>query len=244
MKKWVAAIDAASGRMLWKTGDYVGLRSKTGSMDRISHLSMCAGDGQVFFVDRDRIVSLDLNDGREVWSVARPEVPENKMRYNIRITDMCSLVYHDGVRLLRPTESRPHDRLAGDPRPAACLFRRARARNLEPPVRLVGLGASGRRVCGRRARVGSRLPGRTAKSQEGPTRFRRPTWPPGLPGSARKSVVSGSIRPPAKSAEISNFKAFDNGHHHRCYRNKATPQFMMTSYRGLEFSLDGEPNAR
>ncbi|MHC4626633.1 MAG: outer membrane protein assembly factor BamB family protein, partial [Planctomycetota bacterium] len=96
-RKWVAAIDAGSGEMLWKRGDYVGLRSKTGPMERISHLSMAAADGNVFFVDGDRIISLNLADGSESWTVPRPAVPENKMRYDIRITDMCTLVYHDGV---------------------------------------------------------------------------------------------------------------------------------------------------
>jgi outer membrane protein assembly factor BamB len=35
--------------------------------------------------------------------------------------------------------------------------------------------------------------------------------------------------------KISNRKAFDNGHHHRCYRNKATVRHMIASFRGLEF---------
>lgn len=32
----------------------------------------------------------------------------------------------------------------------------------------------------------------------------------------------------------SNKAAFNNGHHHRCYRNKATTNFLLTSYRGVE----------
>ncbi|MHC4354110.1 MAG: outer membrane protein assembly factor BamB family protein, partial [Planctomycetota bacterium] len=35
--------------------------------------------------------------------------------------------------------------------------------------------------------------------------------------------------------KVSNKKAFDNAHHHRCYSNKATPRYIMTSFRGLEF---------
>ncbi|MHC4201401.1 MAG: class I SAM-dependent methyltransferase, partial [Planctomycetota bacterium] len=52
VRKQVCAIDASTGRTLWRRGDYVGLRSKTGSMDRISHLSMAVGGRRVFFVDR------------------------------------------------------------------------------------------------------------------------------------------------------------------------------------------------
>ncbi|MFW6162281.1 MAG: PQQ-binding-like beta-propeller repeat protein, partial [Planctomycetota bacterium] len=48
--------------------------------------------------------------------------------------------------------------------------------------------------------------------------------------------ATGEIR-----REFSNLEAFDNGHHHRCYRNKATTRWLMTSYRGLEFlSWDGD----
>ena len=96
VRKSVAMFDAASGKMLWKTGEFIGLQSKTGSMDRINHLSMVAGDRQIFFVDRNELISLSCEDGRELWRVERPQVPENKMRYNIRITDMSALVYHSG----------------------------------------------------------------------------------------------------------------------------------------------------
>jgi len=209
VRKWVAAINADSGKMLWKVGGYVGLRSKTGSMDRVSHLSMCAGDGQVFFVDQEEIVGLDLEDGREVWRAARPEVPEHKMRYNIRITDMCSLVYHGGFLFFA---------------------------QLNPD----------RRIDWREIR--GRLHAFSAKTGEG--LWDRPcaSWGWGHPADV--FVIDGLVwvhdfkNPfvlglhPATGdikRKVSNFKAFDNGHHHRCYRNKATPRFLMTSYRGLEF---------
>lgn len=197
VRKWVAAIDADSGKMRWKVGDYVGLRSKTGSMDRISHLSMCAGDGQVFFVDGDQIVSLDLQDGRELWRVARPEVPENKMRYNIRITDMCSLVYHDGFLFFA---------------------------QLNPD----------RRIDWREIR--GRLHAFSAKTGE--AMWDRPcaSWGWGHPADV--FVIDGlvwvhdfknpfvlGLDPTTGEIKrkVSNFKAFDNGHHHRCYSRRAGP---------------------
>ena len=36
-------------------------------------------------------------DGGETWRIPRPKVPENKMRCDIRITDMCTLVYYEGI---------------------------------------------------------------------------------------------------------------------------------------------------
>ena len=34
---------------------------------------------------------------------------------------------------------------------------------------------------------------------------------------------------------ISTEKALDEGHHHRCYRNKATTEYFVTARRGVEF---------
>jgi len=207
--KRVAVVEADSGKVLWKTGGYVGLRSKTASMEPISHLSMCAGDGRVFFVDRDRIVSLSLADGHELWRAPRPEIPEHRMRYEIRLSDMCSLVYGQGVLYLA---------------------------QLNPDKRVGWRGVRGR-LHAFSAVTGKELWGRQCAS-----------WGWGHPADV--FVIDGLVwahdfetpfifaLDPATGEvrrEVSNFKAFDNGHHHRCYRNKATTRFMMTSYRGLEF---------
>ncbi len=236
VRKWVAAIDVESGRMLWKVGDYVGLRSKTGSMDRISHLSMCAGDGQVFFVDDDQIVSLDLQDGHEVWRAARPEVPENKIRYNIRITDMCSLVYHGGYLFfaqLNPDRHIDWREIRGrlhtfDARNGSELWNRPCASwGWGHPADVFVVDGlvwvhdyQGGPRSAREARPRSAADLATGKSWVGS----KSTFVVGL------DPATGDTR-----RKISNFKAFNDGHHHRCYRNKATPRFMMTSYRGLEF---------
>ena len=209
VRKWVAAVDRQTGRMLWKTGDYVGLRSKTGSMERISHLTLAAGDNRIFFIDRERIVCLEMESGRPVWQAPRPEVPEHKMRYDIRITDMCSLVYHDGVLLFA---------------------------QLDPDRRIDWRQVRGK-VHAFSAETGEALWNRPCAS-----------WGWGHPADV--FAVDGLVwvhdfetpyllgLEPATGEvkrKTSNFEAFDNGHHHRCYRNKATSRYLMTSYRGLEF---------
>jgi outer membrane protein assembly factor BamB len=215
VRKWVAAIDPASGKLLWKTGDYVGMRSKTGPMERISHLSMSAGDGQVFFVDRDRIISLNLADGSEAWRIPRPSVPENKMRYDIRITDMCTLVYYDGVIYFAQLD----------------------------PDREIDWREIRGRIHAFSTATGQAMWNRECSS-----------WGWGHPAdvfvidglvwiSGFKNDFYLGLNP--KTGEIkrraSNQKAFDNAHHHRCYRNKATARYIMTSFRGLEFiAIAGE----
>jgi len=209
VRKSVAVVDASSGKMLWKTGDYVGLRSKTGSMERISHLSMCAGDDRVFFTDRNQLVCLSLSDGSELWRAERPEIPEHPMRYNIRLSDMCSMIYADGVVYFA---------------------------QLNPDKR-VGWREVRGRLNAMSADTGKELWNRQCAS-----------WGWGHPADI--FVIDGLVwvhdfnnpnilgldpRSGRTVRQVSNFKAFDNGHHHRCYRNKATTQFMITSYRGLEF---------
>jgi len=209
VRKRIAAIDTASGKMLWKTGDYVGLRSKTGTMERISHLSMAAGDGRAFFVDGDQIISLNLADGSEAWRIPRPAVPENKMRYDIRITDMCTLVYHNGMVYFA---------------------------QLDPDR-----GIDWREIRGRlhafSAATGKELWSRQCSSWG----WAHPAdvfvidgliWISGFKDDSYYALdpKSGDVK-----RKVSNKKAFDNAHHHRCYRNKATSRFIMTSFRGLEF---------
>lgn len=207
--KWVAAINAGSGKMLWKTGDYVGLRSKTGPMERISHLSMAAGDGHVFFVDGDRIISLNLDNGSEAWKIPRPVVPEHKMRYDIRITDMCSLVYNDGMVYFA---------------------------QLNPDRKIDWREIRGR-LHAFSAETGRELWSRECSS-----------WGWGHPAdvfvidglvwiSGFKDDYYYALDPKSGKVKrkVSNKKAFDNAHHHRCYLNKATPNYIVTSFRGLEF---------
>ena len=210
VRKWVAAIDSRTGKMRWKVGDYVGLRSKTGDMERISHLSMVAGGGHVFFVDADKLVSLDMKDGSETWRIARPEVPEHKMRYNIRLTDMCTLVYGKGMVFFA---------------------------QLDPGPKRIGWREVKGKVHAFSAETGKEIWSRQCSS-----------WGWGHPADV--FVLQGLVwvtdfkndfvlgldpKTGQVKRKVSNHKAFDNGHHHRCYRNKATERFMVTGYRGMEF---------
>lgn len=234
VRKSVATFDAVSGKLLWKTGEFIGLQSKTGSMDRINHLSMVAGDGQIFFADREQLVSLSGEDGRELWRVERPKVPENKMRYNIRITDMCALVYHGGRLFFAQLDpDRPIDwreirgRLhALDARTGRALWDHSCASWGwgHPPDVLVREGA---------VWVGDYQDGDRQDTRPSTTEALRKqgSW-----GRDFRSAFYVGLDPETGETKrkVSVFDAFNNGHHHRCYRNKATERFLLTSYRGFE----------
>lgn len=208
--KSVAAYDLSSGRQLWKTGDYTGLRSKTGSMDRINHLSLVTGGGAAFFADEHQLICLSLADGRERWRAPRPVVPEHKMRYSIRITDMCTLVYHEGVFFFAQLN----------------------------PDREIDWREIRGKLHAYDARSGQPLWERTCASWgwgDAPDVFCRDgkVW---VYDFQNPFLLGLDLRTGAEKQKLSCFKAFDDGHHHRCYRNKATDRFVMTSYRGYEFT--------
>jgi len=233
--KAVAAIDIASGRTVWKTGSFVGLRSKTGSMERISHLSMVAGDGRVYFPDGQEFVALSLKDGKEAWRAPRPKIPEAPMRYDIRISDMCSLVYGGGRLFFaqispdrrvdwRELRGRLH---AFDATTGKALWDRPCASwgwghpadifLLDDLVWVADYEGKNRKkssVSSAKQLAASKQWGKTFRS----------AFYVGL------DPATGAVR-----RETSVYDAFNNGHHHRCYRNKATERWLMTSYRGLEF---------
>jgi outer membrane protein assembly factor BamB len=52
-----------------------------------------------------------------------------------------------------------------------------------------------------------------------------------------KSVAMIGLDPMTgeEQARVSTEKWFKQGHHHRCYRNKATERFILTGYRGVEY---------
>ncbi len=237
VRKRVAMIDGATGNLLWITqGEgYVGLQSKTGAMNRISHLSLVAGDGQVFFIDGDQLISLCCEDGRELWRVPRPEVPENRMRYQIRITDMCTLVYDQGrLFLAQPNPDRTID--WREIRAELHAFDSATGQRLwSRPCATWGWGhppdvfvIRGRVWVGDyqeedRIHSGVRSAARLLASGQ---------W-----GEDFRSAFFVALNPATGEVEdeVSVFQAFNDGHHARCYRNKATERFLMSSYRGFEF---------
>jgi len=111
-EKLVCALDPRTGRLLWKKGTFTGIWSTRGQ-DPSGRLELAAGDGQVFLLTEDSIVSLRLDSGETVWRVDRPEPSDSADRrigfagvFEFRLTTM---VYHNGVVLLaQPEPNAPH----------------------------------------------------------------------------------------------------------------------------------------
>jgi outer membrane protein assembly factor BamB len=210
VRKRVAVFDAKTGEPRWSAGDFVGNSTKTGPVERVTHLLLAALGDQVFLLDRDAVVSLDLTTGRQLWRAPRPESSDYTSRYHHRMSEMCTLVATDDVVLL-------------------C--------QLEPIQKRIGW-----RV------IKARLQAYERKTGEPLWQYRCGNWghfcvpdvfvTQGLVWVHDKETMSIVGLDPIRGSErrrLSTEKALDNGHHHRCYRNKATDRFLVTSYRGVEF---------
>ena len=210
VKKYVAVFDAKTGTRLWTAEDFVGNSTKTGPLERVTHLLLAAIGDQVFVLDRDTVVSLDLKTGRQLWRSPRPNSTDYTSRYHHRMSEMCTLVATDDVVLL-------------------C--------QLEPIQKRIGW-----RV------IKARLQAYERETGDPLWEYRCGNWghfcvpdvfvAQGLVWVHDKETMSIVGLEPVSGAEkrrLSTEKALDNGHHHRCYRNKATERYLVTSYRGLEF---------
>ena len=208
--KTIALIDANTGAMLWKKGDFVGCSTKTGPMERETHLLLSARDGHVFLLDRDAVVGLDLATGEQLWRSPRRQSARYTSRYEHLMSDMCTLVAGDGVVLLTQLEP---------------IQKRIGWRVIKAGLRAFD-AAAGRVLwdykCGSWAHFSV------------PDTFIAGglVW---VHDANEMEIVGLDPKTGAEQRRISTAPAFDNGHHHRCYRNKATEKYLITSYRGYEF---------
>jgi len=224
VKKSVCVLDADSGEVLWRTGEYTGLRGKFNSTDPFGRLELAAGADAVFLVDQDAILSLEVKTGRERWRVPRPPIEEHRVGYGIRMSDMCVLVYQDDVVLFAQPEMKK--KRSWHSLPGTLYAYRAEngkflwkhqyggwAHNWQPDVFVIdGL-----------VWVHEHQP---VQMQGHDIRDK---------SNVDYAVIGLDLMTGELRRRLSTKQIFDVGHHHRCYRNKATERFLLCSRRGVEF---------
>jgi len=230
--KHVCAVDAETGRVLWKRGPFTGIRASRGQ-DPFGRLELAAGDGKVFLLTTKAIECLAAETGETVWRIDRPALPAGAVRrlgfagmFEYLLTVM---VYHDGVVLLAQPEPNTHHTYhtmpgtlyAFDAKDGRQMWRHAYGgwgHCTPPDVFVVG------------DVVWTHV---NAKTEFG---F---VWGKGFKAKD-SSVVDYRIqaldlRTGKLRGELPTKEVFNVGHHHRCYRNKITERFLLASRRGVEF---------
>ncbi|MHC4368350.1 MAG: outer membrane protein assembly factor BamB family protein [Planctomycetota bacterium] len=230
--KQVCAVNAETGRMLWKKGPFSAIRA-TLNQDPFGRLELAAGDGKVFVLTKEAIECLDAGSGDRLWRNRRPAMPADavtRMGYSGMFDYLLEvMVYHDGVVLLAQPEPDTHHTYHTMP---GTLYAFAAAdgeqmwkhayggwgHSTPPDVFVID------------DVVWSHV---NADTEFG---F---VWGKGY--KAKDSSIvdyriqaldlrSGELRKELATKEI-----FNVGHHHRCYRNKITERFLMSCRRGVEF---------
>jgi len=230
--KRICTVDTNTGRILWKRGPFVGVRSSRGQ-DPFGRLELAADEHNVLALTLDTIECLAADSGQTRWRIVRPQMAKESVRklgfagmFDYTLTTM---VFHDGVVLLAQPEPNTHHTYhtipgalyAFDVKDGRQLWKESFGgwgHSTQPDIFVVdGLvwthvhveteygSAWGK---GYRARDTSKVDYRIKALD----------------------LMTGELR-----REISTKDIFDVGHHNRCYRAKITERFLMCSRRGVEF---------
>lgn len=230
--KHICAVDAESGRLLWKSGPFPGIRASKGQ-DPFGRLELAAGDGKVFALTTEAIECLAADSGERVWRVERPALPAEAVRrigfagmYEYLLTVM---VYQDGVVLLAQPEPNTHHTYhtmpgslyAFDARDGRQMWKHAYGgwgHCTQPDVFVVGdvvwthVNAETEFTSVAAGGLGAKDPSKVDYRIQA------------------LDLGTGELR-----KELSTKEIFNVGHHHRCYRNKSTERFLLSCRRGVEF---------
>jgi len=215
-KKTMHAIDAASGKHLWKAGPFRGNPSKLDRLASMRHLNLTVGGSTAVVIDEKEIIGIDCKTGKETWRTKRlmeegpfPSQDPGDLYHLLANKNRHTVVYDNGrLFVLHPTDS-----------PAMKHTDEAIVQALDM--------ATGKELWQYRDAV-------PIAYIDWPDLFviEDTVWVPekkgmnliGLDAATGKEKIRHSIR-----------KALDVGHHHRCYPNRASVNFAILGRRGAEF---------
>jgi len=215
-QKRIWAVEAETGSVIWKSGPFVGNTAKPDRMGSLRHLALTVSDKGVFVVDQRHIVCLEPETGRQRWRTERlitPPEPADRnsmteLFHGLNEANMHTVVFYQGVLLV----VHPHDQ------PSWSWVSPAIIQALSP--------------------------------ETGEELWRYETTPvgcldlPDLMGARglvwamnRKdqTLIGLNAATGRKEREISIAEALKVGHHHRCYPNRATEDYVIIGRRGAEF---------
>lgn len=221
VEKAVMALDADSGEVIWKTEGFTGIASKADAIERVTHLNMILGDSKVFLVEEDAVAALDLKTGKRMWRKERPSRPRPVTYGSYYFTNLCSMVYHDGIVFFME----PDGTLERQPW------------NAPAQSELLAISAATGEVLWKRksGMWGHYNPGDIFVIDG-------LVW---VHDDQEFSMMGLDPRSGEVKQRLSTKEALDQGHHHRCYRNKATPHYIVTGRRGVEFiDITSQENLR
>jgi len=222
MPKHVRAIDAASGKLLWKKAD--------GQVENILPLTLIVGPDRVFFQNESQLVSLRADSGDVLWTAERPAI---RHRYAWLVP---TLVVSDGVVLSadrladRPVDIDSEDRTA--------LQWRVSANHILTDGRIMAFSAEdGKLLWTAPCHEGFNSPADVfvigGRVYSGVLAWGR------QPGITKVyDLHTGRVVATRRPDQENYTLGFG---HHRCHRNKATVKYIIQSRAGVEFLDVNDP---
>jgi len=219
LDKSILVFDAESAALLWKKEGLKGVAGKTNELKKYTNLYLTAGADKLFCVDAESAVALDLATGEVLWRVPRPPREATLCTTGqLYMPDLCTLVVGGDVVLFGQTMA--CERIPwNDPVPATLLA--------------LDVSTGERRwqtECGNWG-CGSPVDIFVIDGV---------VWVHAPAGYALLGVdlATGQVK-----RKLDTSEAMDGAHHHRCYRNKATSNYVLTGRRGVELlDLDDGEN--
>ncbi|MCX7886015.1 MAG: PQQ-binding-like beta-propeller repeat protein [Verrucomicrobiae bacterium] len=224
----VMAVDAATGKTRWispktfsgTTTDYIKwtISPVSPTIPKLDPALNIATDGKIVaLIDGPEIVCLDARTGTEKWRTAFPLDDEDKKRARNANLWVGTMIVRDGVVL----HASPSKLAAFSADTGQMLW--------SQPKKYIGhlwyewkdVFVIGNLVWTWSAEL------ETAEFPGGPKGMQRTAWPKSINGY---DLHTGTLKKKVPLGRI-----FAAHHHHRCYRNKATVRYILTSRRGTEY---------
>ncbi len=219
----LVTVDAESGKHVWEAGPFpslfdLGERGKSNVLKQ-GRLMIAAAEDRVYCVTENDILAFGLGDGKPAWRVPRPPtVLPNAEDKAVRVaelkrfTNLGSLMVHDG-RVFFAQPHVPKNKLVNNvPMTLLCLS----AETGEEPWR---------KICGDWSYT-------TALNVYA---VRGRIWVHADPRQAPYDLLGLDPATGEVKARYDLASVLTTRHHHRCYRNKATENFLLMGKEGVEY---------
>lgn len=225
-RKRILAVHAGNGELLWQKSDV--------DTYELMPTTLCIDRDRVFFQSISHVVCLDKKSGDVLWRTRRP-ASLNRMSWSTP-----TLVVHDDV-VLSADSIVPDEDQQPNPDTTVEWTVTSKTRTQEKFTgELIAFSATnGNELWRCKAGQGYNAPADVFV-------VNGLVWASSMPGRNTVDLTEGrDLHTGQVRRRIDTSAAFTTTHHHRCYRNKATDQFIFLGRTGVEFiDLKGETPQR